>query len=155
MGRPYSLFAIPYSLLPIRSPHFFHPSPHPCDTPLTPAHRRLRRTYRSRAGGDAGSRTRNVRGMGRRRRKAVIRVLLQAECSIRFRQPASPRVQRGCRGGHRLTGCSYPPPRSSRVRGNAGHSYPLSSEASHSSGPSEVKRSADVKAKDKRSAVAA
>jgi hypothetical protein len=67
---------------------------------------------------------------------------LRAGCLIRFRQPASPRVKRGCRGGQCLKGCSHPPPRTSRVRATAGHLYLFNSEASHSSGPSEVKTSA-------------
>jgi hypothetical protein len=89
-GCCYSLFTIHHSLF---APLLHPPLPHPCHTHTTPAHRRLRRTHRGRAGGDAGSRTRNVRGKDRRRRKAVIRNGRRGHpCSIRFRQPASPRV---------------------------------------------------------------
>ena len=124
-------------------PPFHPPLSHPCDTSLTPIHRRPWRTHRGRAGGDAGSRPRNVRGKGWRRRKAVIRNGRQGHpCLIRFRQSASPRVQRGCRGGQRLTGFSTDPrerPGSSTVR--ASHNN-FSSEASHPSGPSGPKSSA-------------
>ena len=49
--------------------------------------------------------------------------------SIRFRQSASSRVQRGCRGGHGLTGCFHPPPRTSRVGARRGPCLLFHSEA--------------------------
>ena len=65
-------------------------------------------------------------------------------CLIRLRQPASPRVSRGYRGGHCLTEpdtSSREHPGFARMRASIIH---LSSEASHPSGPSgQVKRSAD------------
>ncbi len=103
---------------PIRHTLFapFHP-PFPTHAILLRTPAVGRRGERIAAGGrGCRSKACNVRGDGRRRRKAVIRNGRRSHpCLIRFRQPASPRVQRGCRGGHHLTGRSNPPPRSSRV----------------------------------------
>ena len=125
-----------------------------CHTSLAPIHRRLRRTNRGRAGGDAGritpERAGEVAG-GRGRRRSAGGTLLNSIAST-GQSAGVTRISRR----PLPDGAWYQLPRTSRVRANAGQHYPsqfrgIASERTLRASQAKRRRSA----KDKRSAVAA